>query len=115
VDVSLIQYRGGATDYTSVLTAQQAKITEDRRLTTIRGNLTLNVVALYKALGGGWELRTTDDFVPTPTQAEMQERTWWGGMLDTAEQTEDVDAAKSDLETEDGSGTRRWRWWWPEW
>src|SRR5581483_11499837 len=115
VDISLIQYRGGATDYTSVLTAQQAKIREDRRLTGIRGILTLNVVALYKALGGGWELRTSDDFVPASTKEEMRERTWWGGMLETSEQTEDVQGARRDLETKDGAPARRWRWWWPQW
>jgi hypothetical protein len=71
------------------------------------------VVALYKALGGGWELRSSDDFVPAATKDEMRERTWYGDMLDVEEQTEDVEAAESD--TEDESGAREWRWWWPEW
>jgi outer membrane protein TolC len=115
VDISLIQYRGGATDYTSVLTAQQAKISADQRLTSIRGAVTLSVVALYKALGGGWELRTTEDFVPKPVKEEMRERTWWGDMLDHEEQIEDVDAARSDLEAGEESDGGRWRWWWPQW
>lgn len=112
VEISLIQYRGGATDYTSVLTAQQAKNVADRRLTTSRGDVTLSVVALYKALGGGWEIRDGDAFVPEATRAEMRGRTYWGDMLDTDEELADVAAAHGDVE---GAGERAWHWWWPEW
>jgi NodT family efflux transporter outer membrane factor (OMF) lipoprotein len=114
VEISLIQYRGGATDYTSVLTAQQAKIVEDRQLTDSRGAVTLSVVSLYKALGGGWELRAGGDFVPAAAKEEMRERTWYGDMLDSSVQREDAQSATTDIE-EDTSGSKRWRWWWPEW
>jgi len=110
VEISLIQYRGGATDYTSVLTAQQAKIVEDRKRTTSRGDVTLSVIALYKALGGGWELRDGEAFVPAATRAEMRGRTYWGDMLDPDEEQADVAAARDDV---DDPGA--WRWWWPEW
>ena len=40
-----------------------------------------NVIALYKALGGGWEVRQGQPVVPEPTQREMKERTNWGDML----------------------------------
>jgi NodT family efflux transporter outer membrane factor (OMF) lipoprotein len=112
VEISLIQYRGGATDYTSVLTAQQAKNVTDRRLATSRGDVTLSVVALYKALGGGWEIRSGEAFVPEATRAEMRGRTYWGDMLDTDEELADVAAARGDVEA---PGERAWHWWWPEW
>jgi outer membrane protein TolC len=114
VEISLIQYRGGATDYTSVLTAQQAKLVEDRQLTDSRGAVTLSVVSLYKALGGGWELRAGGDFVPAAAKEEMRERTWYGDMLDSSVEREDARAAATDLE-EDTSGSKQWHWWWPEW
>jgi NodT family efflux transporter outer membrane factor (OMF) lipoprotein len=57
VEISLIQYREGAADYTRVLNTQQAKLQEEDRLASSRGDVTLAVIALYKALGGGWELR----------------------------------------------------------
>jgi NodT family efflux transporter outer membrane factor (OMF) lipoprotein len=132
VEISLIQYRGGATDYTSVLTAQQAKIVEDRKLTASRGEVTLSVVALYKALGGGWEIRAGEAFVPEATRAEMRGRTYWGDMLDTDEVDADVTAARRDVDgvaapttgpygetaddtAYDGVGEGAWHWWWPEW
>jgi NodT family efflux transporter outer membrane factor (OMF) lipoprotein len=129
VDISLIQYRGGATDYTSVLTAQQQKIFEDRRLTASRGEVTLSVIALYKALGGGWEIRTGAPPVPAATRAEMRGRTWWGDMLEPDEEQADIDAAQDDpgvtpagegepTEVESApadAGAQRWFWWWPQW
>ena len=68
VDLSLIQYREGAADYTTVLTTQQSKLREDDSLTTSRGSVTLSAIALYKALGGGWELREGGDFAQQVAQ-----------------------------------------------
>jgi NodT family efflux transporter outer membrane factor (OMF) lipoprotein len=115
VELSLVQYREGAADYTRVLNSEQSKITEDRRLTTNRGLVTANVIALYKALGGGWELRDDNNFVPAAAKQEMRERTWWGGMLDTEKQSDDVKAAESGTEGDHDPGFLRWRRWWPEW
>ncbi len=39
------------------------------------------MIALYKALGGGWELRQGQPVVPAETQREMKERTNWGDLL----------------------------------
>jgi outer membrane protein TolC len=77
VDLSLIQYREGAADYTRVLDTQQAKLREDDSLASARGGVTLEVIALYKALGGGWELRAGDDVVPQETKDEMRARMGW--------------------------------------
>ena len=115
VELSLVQYREGAADYTRVLTSEQAKISEDRRLTANRGAVTTSVIALYKALGGGWELREGNDFLPDVTKQEMRARTWWGGMLGTQAETPDVKGAASGTEGDKGWGFLRWRWWWPHW
>lgn len=115
VELSIIQYREGAADYTRVLNSEQAKITEDRRLTTNRGLVTVNVIALYKALGGGWELRDGSNVVPEATRQEMRARTWWGGMLDTPTQVDEVKAAESGTEGDKDWGFLRWRRWWPQW
>jgi NodT family efflux transporter outer membrane factor (OMF) lipoprotein len=77
VDLSLIQYREGAADYTTVLNTQQAKLREDDSLASARGGVTLEVIALYKALGGGWELRQGQDVVPEETKDEMKARMGW--------------------------------------
>ena len=39
------------------------------------------LIAVYRALGGGWELREDQDFVPVEVKEEMEERTDWGGLL----------------------------------
>lgn len=114
VELSLIQYTGGAADYTRVLTAQQSKITADRRLTERRGAVTSSVIALYKAIGGGWEIRDGNDFVPDQIREEMQARTEWGNMLTAARQEKAIDAAAADTQPEATSG-HKWRWWWPQW
>jgi len=115
VELSLVQYREGAADYTRVLNSEQSKIAADRRLTANRGAVTTSAIALYKALGGGWEVREGNDFVPDDTQREMRARTRWGGMLGTQAQTQDVQAAAAGTEGDRSWGFLRWRWWWPHW
>ncbi len=84
VDLSLIQYREGATDFTTVLTAEQDLLTKQDNLANSKGNIVQGLVALYRALGGGWELRQGQDFVPRDLRQEMAKRTNWGGLLDEA-------------------------------
>jgi NodT family efflux transporter outer membrane factor (OMF) lipoprotein len=83
VELSLIQYRAGAADYTRVLTTQQSKLREEDLLATSRGAVTLDVIALYRAMGGGWEMREGEELVPATTIERMRRRTYWGGMLET--------------------------------
>ena len=112
VELSRIQYREGATDFTAVLNSQQSKLREDDQLVNERGIVAVSVVALYKALGGGWEIREGRDFVPAETRDEMRARTRWGGLLTTSAQARDAGEAASDREK------RPWwklRWWWPRW
>lgn len=82
VDLAEQQYRGGTADYTRVLTAQDFLTTEQSRLVTTRGAVALNIVALYRALGGGWELREGHDLVPAEIKEQMQHRTNWGRLID---------------------------------
>lgn len=82
VDVADTQYRGGIADFTRVLIAQQFLLDEQDRLIATRGAVALNLVSLYRSLGGGWELR--DDHQPPlddKTRQEMRSRTNWGKML----------------------------------
>lgn len=54
---------------------------EARFLTTTTGDIALNLVAMYKALGGGWEFRVGRDFVPAGIKEKMHNRTDWGRLL----------------------------------
>jgi len=49
-----------------------------------RGDMAAAFVALYLALGGGWQAGP-DAFVPPATIDTMRERTNWGDLLDEVE------------------------------
>lgn len=79
VKLSLVQYREGAVDYQRVLDSQRALLDSQNQLATTRSAAVTALIALYKALGGGWELRQGDPVVPDATRREMQDRTSWDG------------------------------------
>lgn len=111
VQLATLQYREGAVDYNTVLTTLLVQLQAEDRLVSTRGDVGLNLVALYRALGGGWERRLDDDFVGDETKQQMRERTSWGSLLDSETQTGDIEAAEQG--TEGDRGWWRWRWWWP--
>ncbi len=84
VELALTQYKEGATDYTTVLNTQNALVSQQDQLIVNRGDIARNLVALYKALGGGWQLRQGSDFVPQGVVEQMRERTDWGKLLEPA-------------------------------
>ena len=53
--LQLNQYKAGTVDYTTVVTAQQAALTNEQTALTIRQNRFTSTVALIRALGGGWQ------------------------------------------------------------
>jgi NodT family efflux transporter outer membrane factor (OMF) lipoprotein len=80
-ELALVQYREGATDYTRVLNTQTSLLVQQDSLTAARGEVVSNLVATYKALGGGWQLREGDNFVRPDTINIMEQRTDWGELL----------------------------------
>lgn len=79
VKLALVQYREGAVDYQRVLDTQRELLDSQNRLAGTRSEVVTDLIALYKALGGGWELRQGDPVVTPATQREMQDRTHWNG------------------------------------
>ena len=73
VRVAQQQYKGGIADYIRVLVAQQFLINEQSRLVETQGSAAQNLVTLYRALGGGWELRDGNDLVPADIKEQMRE------------------------------------------
>jgi NodT family efflux transporter outer membrane factor (OMF) lipoprotein len=82
VRLALVQYREGAVDYQRVLDTQQTLLLVQDSHAAVRGDIVRSLVATYKALGGGWELRAGSTFVSEPRQEKMKERTDWGRLLD---------------------------------
>lgn len=81
VELALIQYRDGAIDYTPVIDTQSILTDEQDQLIVVEGEVALNLIGVYKALGGGWEARIGDDIVADNIKDEMAARTDWGGLL----------------------------------
>jgi len=84
LDLAVLQYREGITDFTTVLTAQQSLLSEQDSLASTLGDIATNLVGVYRALGGGWVLREGQDFIPEAVKAEMAKRTNWGRLLTPA-------------------------------
>lgn len=80
LNLAVIQYREGITDFTTVLTAQVSLLNAEDNLANARGNIAGGLVGVYRALGGGWQIREAQDFVPTETRVMMEKRTRWGGL-----------------------------------
>ena len=85
VDLSTLQYKEGLVDFQRVLDAQQNLVQQQDNLVTTTGDVSLNLISLYKALGGGWEMRAGKNFVADSIKAEMKARTNWGDLLAPAE------------------------------
>jgi len=81
VALALVQYRDGTADYTRVLDTQEFLVAQQDASTATRGEVARNLIAVYKALGGGWQIRRGNDFVPAETNKTMGERTDWGELL----------------------------------
>jgi len=81
LDLAVLQYRQGITDFTTVLTAQQSLLTEQDTLANSLGDIARSLVGVYRALGGGWQIREGQDLVPESIKKSMAERTDWGRLL----------------------------------
>jgi len=75
------RYREGYADFQRVLDAQRASATQDERNLVNQGSHVSAVIALYKALGGGWSDTPVEQWVPGDVRETMQQRTDWGELL----------------------------------
>ncbi|MHB2166451.1 efflux transporter outer membrane subunit [Alsobacter sp. R-9] len=83
LDIAILEYQGGTRDFTTVLQAQQSLYGTQNNLAVASGGVSTGVVAIYRAVGGGWQAREGKGFVPPAVAEEMRKRTDWGGLLDT--------------------------------
>jgi len=103
VDLSMLQYREGLTDYQRVLDTQRFLTDQQDIQTTVSGDVSLSLVSIYKALGGGWQYRIGKDFVAGKYKDQMRQRTNWGKLLEP----EKLETPPSENATEE--------WMWPDW
>jgi NodT family efflux transporter outer membrane factor (OMF) lipoprotein len=72
-------FREGYSDFQRVLDAQRALATQQDAYLVNRSNAVSDLIALYKALGGGWD--SEQPAIDPATRQQMQKRTDWGDLL----------------------------------
>ncbi|MCH2182365.1 MAG: efflux transporter outer membrane subunit [Mariniblastus sp.] len=84
LDLVTIQFREGEVDFTPIYVLQNNIVSQQIEMIAAQSNIALELIALYKALGGGWQIRCyldqkngviTDGFqgLPTPTSGPIPE------------------------------------------
>jgi NodT family efflux transporter outer membrane factor (OMF) lipoprotein len=86
LSIAITEFNLGTRDFTTVLTAEQNLYTAQNSLVVSMGNVSSGLTAVFRALGGGWQIRGGNDFVPPVTSDEMRARTNWGDVLPPAGQ-----------------------------
>jgi NodT family efflux transporter outer membrane factor (OMF) lipoprotein len=81
-EIALLRYREGFSGFQRVLDAQQSLFAQQRRSIDSQSNTVRSLISLYKALGGGWEIRQGQGFVDNQTLLAMSQRTDWGRLLE---------------------------------
>jgi NodT family efflux transporter outer membrane factor (OMF) lipoprotein len=81
LDIATIQYREGLTDFQRVIDSQRNLFNQQDLLVTSRGNLVQSLIAIYKAMGGGWEQGRSRPVVDDATRNTMNRRSDWNGIL----------------------------------
>jgi NodT family efflux transporter outer membrane factor (OMF) lipoprotein len=103
VDLSMLQYKEGLVDYQRVLDSQRFLTDLQDVWTATRGSAIINLVAMYKALGGGWQIREGQMFVSKDNMDQMGKRTNWGDLLEP------------EALVKPASAKERQQWRWPDW
>lgn len=94
-EISMIQYKDGLTDYQRVLDSIRSLTQRQDQYASVRGTIATDFIAMFKALGGGWELRDREDAIPAHVRDRMQKRTDWGTFLQRPEDSNSVSTNSS--------------------
>jgi outer membrane protein TolC len=82
LDIATIQYREGFIDFQRVLDSQRTLFVQQDQLVSVQGSVMQSLVALYKAMGGGWQAGRARPLVDDATRATMGARSDWGVLPD---------------------------------
>jgi len=81
MELSMLQYKEGLADYQRVLDSTRALTAKQDQYAQIQGRIATDFIGLYKALGGGWQIRLGKEYLPQQIKEKMEKRTDWGEML----------------------------------
>jgi outer membrane protein TolC len=66
---ALSQYKGGLVDYNRVVLIQERLVERQQSLAEAQGQIVLGLIQVYRALGGGWQIRCAAAAVAAPEPA----------------------------------------------
>jgi len=72
--LAVAQYQQGLIDFQRVIDSQRALVQQQDALAESRGKVALNLIGVYKALGGGWEMRRNPSAGIILTQVQTTEQ-----------------------------------------
>jgi len=61
--IARTRYEGGMVDFLEVLDAERTQLAAEDRLAQVRTDAATSLIAVYKALGGGWEMAPPPRYV----------------------------------------------------
>jgi multidrug efflux system outer membrane protein len=61
--IARTRYEGGLVDFLEVLDAERTQLADEDRLAQRRTDAATSLIAVYKALGGGWEMTAPPHYV----------------------------------------------------
>jgi len=88
-EISTLRYTEGFSDYQRVLDTQRSLFLQEQRYSVNQASAVSNLVALYKALGGGWENRDEHLYLDPETIEDMKARTDWGDVIESGSKVPD--------------------------
>jgi len=68
VNIALKQYQAGTADFTTVTQVEQIQVQQQDLLAQTEGEIATGLIAVYRALGGGWQIRLTNCNEELPPQ-----------------------------------------------
>ena len=81
-NISVIQYNDGLVGYERLLTTVKSLTLNQDSYAQNQGALASNVVSLYKALGGGWQMSRGKSYLSAESAGRMKKRVNWDRYLD---------------------------------
>lgn len=82
LEIASIQYREGMASFERVLDSQRTLFSQQERMVNNLGSVAQSLVALYKAMGGGWQQARGRPLLDDATRESMGERSDWREMLE---------------------------------
>jgi NodT family efflux transporter outer membrane factor (OMF) lipoprotein len=71
VNIAVVQYQNGAIDFNRLALLQQNLVQQQDLLAQARGAIDLGLIQVYRALGGGWQIRCPDQDPSTRTRVHI--------------------------------------------